>query len=75
MWIWKRDGGTFSSRVTELLEERMELKRKVGMGRMKMAILLGDKEAVSATMRYILDTKGGYKSKQDSLHFTLLFIL
>ena len=37
-------------------KERIELKRKVGLGRMKIAILLGDKEAIRATMKYVSDT-------------------
>ena len=34
-------------------KERYELKKKIGTGRMSLAILLGDKEAVRATMEYI----------------------
>ena len=38
-------------------EERQELRRKVGVGRMKVAILLGDSKAIGATMEYISKTK------------------
>jgi hypothetical protein len=38
-------------------EERQELRRKVGTGQMKMAVLLGDKNAISATMEYISATR------------------
>jgi len=38
-------------------EERCELRRKAGVGRMKIAILLGDSEAIGATMEYISKTK------------------
>jgi hypothetical protein len=36
--------------------ERRELRRKVGAGQMRIAILLGEKEAVRATMEYISAT-------------------
>jgi hypothetical protein len=36
--------------------ERHELRRKVGTGQMKIAILLGDKDAISAIMEYVSTT-------------------
>ena len=38
-------------------EERQEMRRKVGVGRMKVAILLGESKAIGATMEYISKTK------------------
>jgi Zn ribbon nucleic-acid-binding protein len=43
-------------------EERHELRRKVGTRRMKMAVLLADKNTISATMEYISAT-GWFKQK------------
>lgn len=42
--------------------ERRELRRKVSVGRMRIAILLGEKEAVGVTMEYISAT-GKFKNK------------
>ena len=38
-------------------EERRELREKVGEGKMRVAILLGEHKAISATMEYIAKTR------------------
>jgi hypothetical protein len=44
--------------------ERQELKTTVGTGRLKMAVLLGDKEEIKATMQYISAT-GRFKKEAE----------
>jgi len=43
-------------------KKRCELRRRVGTGRMRIATLLGEKEAVRATMEYISAT-GRFKKE------------
>jgi len=47
----------FLTECPSFWEERRELRKKVGEGRMRIATLLGEHKAIGATMEFIMKTK------------------